>query len=112
MSAPQNAWDALQFHVKDLNGDSVKCSVSHIGDVSIDPSESVVHSERVRSLGVTFITLRLSGGGSVSMIVTDAGRIRDFSFTYGVAHFGVDGRVVVRSWRESDRFDAAHNSAS
>lgn len=30
---------------------------------------------------------------------------------YGVAYFGVDGRVV-RSWRESDRFDTAHNSAS
>nr|CBJ52874.1 protein of unknown function [Ralstonia solanacearum CFBP2957] len=32
--------------------------------------------------------------------------------TDGVAHFGVDGRVVVRFWRESDRFDTAHNSAS
>ncbi|AGH86035.1 hypothetical protein HI806_19180 (plasmid) [Ralstonia solanacearum] len=102
MSAPQNARDALQFHVEALDENSVKCSVSHIKEVSIDPSESIVHTEQAHYLGATITTLRLSGGGSVSMIVTDTGRIRDFSFTYGVADFGADGRVVVRSWRESD----------
>ncbi|MCK4124523.1 hypothetical protein HFK83_19395 [Ralstonia pseudosolanacearum] len=102
MSARQSAWDALRFQLKTIDDDGAECSLSHIAEVTIDPSESIVHTEHVHSFGATITTLRLSGGGTVSTVVTDAGCIRDVSMTCVVAKLDPDGRVVVRSWRESD----------
>ncbi|AZU58774.1 hypothetical protein DOT66_12625 [Ralstonia pseudosolanacearum] len=102
MSAPQSAWDALRFQLKAINDDGAECSLSRIAEVSIDPSESIVHIERAHCFGATITTLRLSGSGTVSTVVTDAGCIRELSLEYGAAKIDREGRVVVRSWRESD----------
>ncbi|MEF9404955.1 MULTISPECIES: hypothetical protein [Ralstonia solanacearum species complex] len=102
MSAPQSAWDALRFQLKSIDDDGAECSLSRITEVSIDPSESIVHIERAHRFGATITTLRLSGGATVSTIVTDVGCIRELCIEYGAAKIDREGRVVVRSWRESD----------
>ncbi|OIT17101.1 hypothetical protein BL243_08000 [Ralstonia solanacearum] len=107
MSALQSAWDALRFKVTDVDDERAEFSLSHIAEVTIDPSESIVKVEKAHCFSATITTLRLSGGGAVSMVVTDAGSICELCIEYGAANIDREGRVLIRSWRErDDRLDS------
>ncbi|MDO3620392.1 hypothetical protein Q3O98_04705 [Ralstonia pseudosolanacearum] len=85
----------------DLDG-GMKCSMSHIAAVVIDPSESEVRAQLGPCFDVTTKILYLSGGAVATVVENNAGRICEVSVVHGSLAVLRDGSVVVSSGCKQD----------